>query len=86
MRPDNNNFASSLHRSPLQVLQEKTMKARQATDIFYATDPPEDESPGIEAPPPSLLDRLFPGVAPTTIWLGAGALGFVFLLKSMSAK
>jgi len=86
MRPDSNNFPSPVFsKHPLQLLQEKVREAGKQNDIFYTTNPPEDESPRIEAPPPSLLDRWFPGVAPQTVWLGAGALTLVFLLKSMSA-
>ena len=80
--PDANNFPSPLAFSPLAALMRKHQTARQHEDIFYSLDPPEDESPQITMPQPSLIARTFPGVAPQTIWLGLGALALVWALKN----
>lgn len=79
--PDANNFQSPLTFNALGALMKKHQAARQNEDIFYSLDPPEDESPLINQPPPSLLARTLPGVAPGTIWLGLGAIALVWMLK-----
>jgi hypothetical protein len=80
--PDDNNFPAPMTRSPLDILMSKTRDAHRQSDIFWTTNPPEDESPQIIAPPPSLIQTWFPGVAPNTIWMGVGALAFLMFLKS----
>ena len=77
---NDDNFQSP-HQSSLQKLMWKQREARQLQDIFYVTDPPENESPSIEPAPPGIFERLLPGIAPQTIWFGLGAIGLVLLLK-----
>jgi hypothetical protein len=83
-QPDDNNFPAPMTRSPLELLMSKTRESHRQSNIFYTTNPPEDESPQIEPAPPSLVQTWFPGVAPNTIWMGVGALAFLMFIKSQN--
>jgi len=80
--PNGNNFPSPMTPvSPLALLMAKTREAERRSDIFWTTDPPEDESPEVVQPSPSLVERWFPGVAPGTLYTGAAALAFLWLIR-----
>jgi hypothetical protein len=82
--PEENNFQSLLVVRALAKLQGKVLQSSNNANIFLTTDPPEDISPVIEQPKPSLVNRLFPGIEPSTVYLGAGAILLaVFLRKSI---
>jgi len=79
--PNDNNFPPVMMVSPLARLMAKTREAQRKADIFYSTDPPEDESPEVHVPPPSIVQRLLPGIAPSTVYVGLGTLAFLWLIK-----
>jgi hypothetical protein len=79
--PNDNNFQSFLVVRALGKLQGKVIESRNNANIFLTTDPPEDISPVMEAPTPSLVNRLFPGVEPTTVYLGAAAIILALMLR-----
>ncbi len=79
--PQENNFQSMLIVRSLAKLQGRVIQARNNANIFLTTDPPEDLSPVMEARKPSIVERWFPGVEPTTIWLGAGAIALALFLR-----
>lgn len=81
---NDNNFQSMLIVRAMAKLQGKVIQSRNNANIFLTTDPPEDLSPVIEQPPPSLVQRLFPGVEPTTVYLGAGAILLALFLRKMA--
>jgi len=82
--PSENNFESLLVRRAMGKLQGKVNQAQNNANIFLTTDPPEDLSPVLEQPKPSLVNRLFPGVEPTTVYLGAGAIALALLFRRSS--
>ena len=80
---NDNNFQSLLIVRSMAKLQGKVLQSRNNANIFLTTDPPEDISPVMEQPKPSLVQRWFPGVEPTTVYLGAGAIVVALLIKKM---
>ena len=80
---NDNNFQSLLVVRALAKLQGKVIESKNNANIFLTTDPPEDISPVMEQPKPSIVQRLFPGVEPTTVYLGAGAILLALFLKRM---
>jgi hypothetical protein len=78
-----NDFPSSLERYGRQRLITLSHNARQNENIFYATDPPENRQPAIQMPPPSIVDRLTPGVPPLIFW-GAIALVATIIIRKSS--
>lgn len=81
---NDNNFQSMLIVRAMAKLQGKVIESKNNANIFLTTDPPEDISPVMEQPKPSLVNRLFPGVEPTTVYLGAGAILLALFLKRMA--
>ncbi len=81
---NDNNFQSMLIVRAMAKLQGKVIQSRNNANIFLTTDPPEDLSPVMEQPKPSLVNRLFPGVEPTTVYLGAGAILLALFLRKMA--
>jgi len=79
--PEDNNFQSLLIVKSMAKLQGRVLQAKNNANIFLTTDPPEDISPVMEQPKPSLVQRLFPGVEPTTVYLGAGAILLALMLR-----
>ncbi len=79
--PNDNNFQSFLVVRAMGKLQGKVLQSRDNANIFLTTDPPEDLSPVVQTPKPSLVSKFFPGVEPSTVWMGAGVIALALMLK-----
>ena len=80
--PEDNNFQSLLITRSLRALEGKVSQSKRNSDIFFTTDPPEDEAPVMPQAKPSLIDKWFPGISPSTVYLAGGAIAVAILLRS----